>query len=183
MSTGIIVQVSTYPLELLHDAERLAAEAAMHPCEDGRPITTPKERTFARSAVFTGFNFLESLMIELTQQSIAAGDAAPADETEMNDALKKARASISKTITSWPGKLGKPAVHLCPEFQEFEKLRQLRNNLTHPKLHPVTPKCQTQDELLQISSAKTAAWAVDVAKKMGSVLYRAFGVPVPPEAQ
>jgi len=179
----LFLQGATYPLELLGDADRLAKEAAKHPCQDGRKITTPEERTFARSAIFTAFNFLESLLVELTQGCLAAGGVNPAVQAEIEADLKHGRAKVSRTIKEWPTKLGKQSVHGRAEFGGFRKLRRLRNNLTHPKLQPLQVREPTQDQLLQEANAVNATWAVAEAKKMGRVLYSVFGVRVPPEVQ
>ncbi len=179
----MFLQASTYPLELLGDADRLAKEAAKHPCRDGRGITTPEERTYARSAIFTAFNFLESLLVELTQECLAVGGASNSVKAEIESDLKHGRAKVSRTIKEWPVKLGKSPIHGLAEFRGFRKLRQLRNNLTHPKLQPLQPNELTQDQLLQEANAAIAAWAVAEAKKVARVLYSAFGVRVPPEVQ
>src|SRR5258708_7535535 len=101
----LFLQGPTYPLELLGDAERLAKEAAKHPCHDGRTITTPEERTYARSAIFTALNFLESLLVELTQQCLAAGGVNSGVQAEIEGAFRKGNARISRTIKEWPKKL------------------------------------------------------------------------------
>lgn len=177
----LFLQASTYPLELFGDADRLAKEAAKHPCLDGRNITTPEERTFARSAIFVAFNFVESLLIELVQRCLASEEIDEAIRIEINDALKNAGASISRTIKEWPAKLGKTEVHGRAEFRDFKPLRQLRNNLMHPKLQPMEPNELSHDALLQEANAQKAAWAVGEVKKMGRALYEAFGHAVPPE--
>lgn len=179
----MFLQGATYPLELLGDADRLAKEAAKHPCEDGRKTTTRDERTFARSAIFTAFNFLESLLIELTQECIAKGGVSATVQAEIEDALREAKANISWTIKEWPKMLGKAEVHGRSEFREFCNLRRLRNRLTHPKLRPLDANELTQDQLLQETNAAKAAWAVAEVKKMARVLYDVFGVSVPPEVQ
>jgi hypothetical protein len=179
----MFLQGATYPLELLGDADRLAKEAARHLCQDGRQVTTPAERTFARSAIFTAFNFLESLLVELTQQCLATGSANATVQTEIEADLRKGNARISRTIKEWPAKLGKASVHGRAEFRAFCKLRRLRNNLTHPKLQPLEKTELTQDQLLQEANARNAAWAVAEVKKMGRALYSVFGVRVPPEVQ
>src|SRR5260370_23625323 len=174
----MFLQGATYPLELLGDAERLAKEASKYPCQDGREITTPEERTFARSAIFTAFNFLESLLVELCQGCIAAGGVNAAVRAEIESDLKKGNARISRTIKEWPAKLGKSPVHGRAEFCGFRKLRRLRNNLTHPKLQPLQVNELTEDQLLQEANAANAIWAVAEARKMGRVLYSVFGVKV-----
>ena len=179
----MFLQGATYPLELLGDADRLAEEAAKYVCADGRKTTTPEERTFARSAIFTAFNFLESLLIELAQGCIANGGVSTIVQAEIEDALREAKANISWTIKEWPKKLGKTEVHGRSEFREFCNLRRLRNRLTHPKLKPLEANDLSQDQLLQEANALNAAWAVAEVKKMGRGLYAAFGVPVPPEVK
>jgi hypothetical protein len=179
----MFLQGATYPLELFADADRLAKEAAKYLCQDGRNTTTPEERTFARSAIFTAFNFLESLLVELAQGCLAAGGVNPAVQAEIESDLIHGRARVSRTIKEWPTKLGKLAVHGMAEFSGFRKLRRLRNNLTHPKLQPLQGHELTQDQLLQEANAANAAWAVTEAKKMGRVLYNAFGVRTPPEVK
>lgn len=179
----IFLQGSTYPLELLGDAKRLANLAAQFLCQDGREITTPEERTFARSAIFTAFNFLESLLIDLAQGCLASGAVSESIKAEIESDLKNGKASISKTIKEWPEKLGKSPIHGCAAFCEFSKLRRLRNKLTHPKLHPLSAADVTQDELLQEANAANAAWAVTESKKIGRLLCNSFGVRVSPELQ
>lgn len=178
---SLFLKGATYPIELLGDAERLAQEASKHACQDGRKLTTPEERTFARGAIFTAFNFLESLLVELTQQCLATGGVDSEVRAAMEGDLRKGNARISMTIKQWPKKLGKAEVHGRSEFKGFHKLRRLRNNLTHPKLHPLQPNELTQDELLQEANAVNAIWAVTEAKRMGRLLYSVFGVGVPPE--
>ena len=170
---------ATYPLELLSDATTLAKEAKKHVSEDGR--TTPLERAFSRSTIFTAFNFLESLLIELTQECLRLPSVNSVAKSEIENALRDAKASISWTIKDWPVMLGKKPVHGLAEFGCFNKLRQLRNNLTHPKLDPIQPTELTQDQLLQAANATNAAWVVSEVKKMGKALYQAFGVSIPPE--
>lgn len=182
-SIPIVVKVSTYPLELLGSAIRLAEESAKYPLNDGRQIPSPEERAYARGAIFTAFNFVESLLIELSQECLRDPNVNAAVKAEIEDRLKKGRASISRTYNSWPQKLGKPAVDGLPEFANFEALRILRNNLTHPKLDRLKNDDLSQDELLRKANAATAAWAVAEVKKMGRALYKSFGVPVPPEVQ
>jgi hypothetical protein len=179
----MFLQGSTYPLELLGDADRLAKEASKHPCQDGHGITTPEERTFSRSAILTAFNFLESLLIALSQGCLAAGGVSATVQAEIESDLEHGRANVSRTIKEWPAKLGKSPVHGQAEFGNFCKLRRLRNNLAHPKLQPLQPNELTQDQLLQEANAANAAWAVAEAKKMARVLYCVFGVRVPPEVQ
>src|SRR5262249_13700940 len=154
-SNGVI-RIGSYPLELLGDAERLANEAAQHLCQDGRKITTPEERTYSRSAIFTAFNFLESLLVELAQECLAAGGVNPSVRAEIESDLRKGNARISKAIKQWPKKLGKCQIHGRAEFRAFRKLRRLRNNLTHPKLQPLQANELTQDQLLQEASAANA---------------------------
>lgn len=182
-STTVFLQGATYPLELLADAERLAKLATTHRASDGRPITTPEERTFARAAVFTAFSFIESLLVELVQQCIAAGGADQAIKEEIEKDLKAGRASISRTIKEWPAKVGKSPIHGRAECREFKSLRQLRNQFTHPKLQPLAECDLTQDELLQKANGDTASRAIAEVKKIAKVMYEAFGATVPPEVQ
>jgi hypothetical protein len=170
---------ATYPLELLCSARQLAAEAKLRLGDDGR--TTPMERALARGAIFTAFNFLESLLIELSQECLRDSAVDPVAKTEIEAALSKGRASISWTIKKWPSKLGKKAVHGLSEYKNFNKIRRLRNNLTHPKLHPLKPNELTQDQLIQEANAERAAWVLGEITKMAQALYRGFGSAVPPE--
>ena len=179
----MFLQGATYPLELLGDAGRLAAEAAKHSYQNDHKITTPEERTYARSAIFTAFNFLESLLVELTQGCLAAGGVDTTVQAEIESDLKHGRGNVSRTIKEWPAKLGKSPVIGRAEYGGFRKLRRLRNNLTHPKLRPLQAGELTQDQLLQAANAANAAWAVAEVKKMGRVLYSTFGERVPPEMQ
>ena len=156
----MFIQGATYPLELLADAQRLAEESAKHLQTDGRSTTTPEERTFARAAIFTAFNFVESLLIELTQTCLADLTTCPSAKTDIEDQLRKGKANISRTIKEWPLQLGKQKVHGLAEFGAFNKLRQLRNHLTHPRLQPLELTAPTQDQLLQEANAANAAWAV-----------------------
>lgn len=179
----MFIKRSTYPLELFADADRLAAAATKHVNNDGNKTTTPEERTYSRSSVFTAYNFIECLLVELTQAHLAddENEVAEGVRVEIEVALREAKAKLSETIKTWPALLGKEPVHGKSEFGSFQKLRRLRNNLTHPKLQPLGPNELTQDELLQEANADNAAWAVTEVKKMGRVLYTAFGVDVPPE--
>ncbi len=179
----LFLKTATYPLELLCDAKRLAEEAAKYRCPDDQKTTTPEERTFARGAIFTAFNFVESLLVELTQECIGGGGVDSEVQREIEDALRNGNAGVSKTIKVWPKKLGKKEVHGCSEFRQFESLRQLRNKLIHPKLKPLQPNDLTQDQLLQEANAEKAAWAVGEVKKMAQRLYTNFGVNMPPEVQ
>jgi hypothetical protein len=111
------------------------------------------------------------LLIELTQECLRHPSVNPVAKWEIENALRDAKASISRTINKWPEKLGKKPVHRLAEFLSFNKLRQLRNNLTHPKLDPMKQTELTQDQLLQEANATNAAWAVLEVKKMGKALY------------
>jgi hypothetical protein len=142
----LFLKAATYPLELLSDAKHLAEEAQKHASPEGK--TTAIERTYARGAIFTAFNFLESLLIELIQTSLRDPALSPQVKQEIEDALREAKASISWTYKEWPAKLGKQPVHGLSEFGQFRQLRQLRNNMMHPKLDPLQPTELTQDQLL-----------------------------------
>jgi hypothetical protein len=176
----MFVQGATYPLELLADAQKLASEAAKH--SSGSPRSPgPEERPFARAAIFTAFNFVEALLIELTQSCLADPAACPSVRADIEGQLRTGNANISRTIKQWPLQLGKRKVHGLAEFGAFKKLRQLRNHLIHPTLQPVDANAPTQDQLLQEADAMNAAWAVAEAGKMGRALYQSFGAAVPPE--
>lgn len=179
----MFIQVPTYPLELLADAQWLSEEAAKHPQTDGRLTTKSAERAFARAAIFTAFNFVESLLIELTETCLADPATCPSVKIDIENQLREGKASISRTIKEWPLQLGKQKVHGLAEFGAFKKLRQLRNQLTHPKLQPLDPNAPTKDRLLQETNAANAAWAVAEVKKMGRALYQSFGAIVPPEVK
>ena len=133
--------------------------------------------------IFTAFNFIESLLVELTQQCLAADGVDSTVQQEIEQALQNATPSISWTYKLWLKMLGKPEVHGCSEFREFCNLRKLRNNLIHPMLEPLRADQLTQDQLLEEVNAAKAAWAVDEVKKMGRRLYTNFGVRIPPEVQ
>lgn len=179
----LFLKATSYPLELLCDANRLAAEAAKCRRPTDQKTTTPEERSFARSAIFTALNFVESLVLELTQQCLATGRVDSAVQREIEGNLRSRNAGLAKIIKRWPEMLGKKAVHGWSEFRQFKRLRQLRNKLIHPNPKPLLPDDLTQDQLLQEVHTEKAAWAVDEVKKMGRRLYISFGVDVPPEVQ
>jgi hypothetical protein len=178
----MFIEGASYPLHLLADAETLA-EAAKQRRTGGQTTTTPEERAFARAAIFTAFNFVESLLIELTQSSLSDPTTSQRAKRAIEKRLKNGTANISKTIKKWPKKLGKAPVHHRSEFRSFKELRQLRNNLTHPKLQPLASHDPTQDALLLAVNATKAKWALDEVKKMGRALYTSYGGPIPPELQ
>src|SRR4051812_5345295 len=74
---GLFLQVSTYPIELFYDAvflkEQATAAMRQRPDDGRNPMPTPSERALSRAAVFTAFNFLESLLIELSQDYVTNG--------------------------------------------------------------------------------------------------------------
>lgn len=179
----LLLKATSYPLELLCDANRLAAEAAKYQRPDDQKTTTPEERTFARSAIFTALNFVESLGRELTWQCLEAGGVDAEVRRKVEDDLGSRRAGVAKIVKRWPEMLGKKAVHDSSEFGKFETLCTLRNNLIHPNPEPQRSDEFTQDQLLQEVNAEKAAWAVGEAKKMGRRLYTNFGVEVPPEVR
>ena len=137
----------------------------------------------SRGRDLVAFNFIESLLIELIQERLRESSVSSEVKREIEKALRNGRAAISSTIKEWPVKVGKSPVHKLPEFACFDELRQLRNNLTHPKLDPLKENELNQDQLLQRANAKKAAWAVSEVKKMGKALYQSFGIPVPIEIQ
>ena len=179
----LFLKTTSYPLELLCDAKRLAAGAAKYRRPDDQKTKTPEERTFARSAIFTALNFVESLGRELTWQCLEAGGVDAEVQRQIEVDLRSRRPGVAKIVKEWPELLGKKAVHDSSEFGQFETLCRLRNNLIHPNPEPLRSDELTQDQLLQEVNAEKAAWAVGEAKKMGRRLYANFGVEVPPEVQ
>lgn len=195
-SMGMSILGATYPLELLADAIRLARDAAN---QEQRPTASPEERSYSRAAIFTAFNFLESLWIELVQERIRVPHHEVKSHWKRNcrlwtsrrrstreiieGQLRSGRASISSTIREWPQLLGLQELHSRAEFRSFKEFRQLRNRLIHPKLDPLVPGEPNQDELLRLANRDKAAWAVTESKRMAAVLYRQFDQRVPPEVE
>jgi hypothetical protein len=187
MESGVpmFLKGATYPIELFHDAvllrDRATAEVANR-LDDGRNLPTPGERAHSRAAIFASFNFLESLLIELAQDHVTngPGKGTPYGQIVLDD-LKNGRANISRTMQEWTLRLtGKDVLgnHRC---REFKAIRQLRNQLIHPKFEPLEAGELTQDKLLRRANAEEAAWFVGRVNLMAVALYMAFHQPVPPE--
>ena len=123
---------ATYPIELLLDAERLAEEAAKCRRPSDPETKTAEERPFARGAIFTALNFVESVGLDLTCQCLEAGEVDPEVQEQFVNKLKKGSPGVGKMIQEWPKLLGKEEVLESPEFIAFKELRELRNKLVHP---------------------------------------------------
>ena len=124
-------------MALLIDAVHLVKQAQtgkLERSDNGRDIPSPSERASARAAIFTSFNFLEGLLIELAQDRIKNGQThcTYCNNTIIDD-LKNAKAQISHTPKNWPLMLlGKDLLGES-EFGSFREIRVLRNHLIHPK--------------------------------------------------
>jgi hypothetical protein len=178
----LVVLGATYPIELLSDADALATQAAEERSAnppDHRDIPPPLERAHARAAIFTAFNFLESLLIELAQEHIQSGQASSGAATTIAQDLKN-RKGISATYRSWPLALFNKDSSAEAEFTHFEDIRELRNQLVHPKLVP-SLGARSQDDLLKIVTADRASRVIAEVSKMASVWFTWFGKSVPPE--
>lgn len=190
MSTNSIaatVQGATYPLELFFDAKELLnrAKNELNSREPDRPnIPKPLERMYSRAAIFTAFNFLESLLIELSQERIASGatQCKHCDDTILDD-LKNARAGISRAMEEWPIKILGTCVTGLAQFGKFREIRTLRNELVHPKLDTLIKGERTQNELLMEANANRAEMVFSECCKMAAVLYEKYKgkTNVPPE--
>lgn len=178
---------ATYPIELFNDTVFLRDQArakVAERLEDGRNMPSPSERALSRAAIFTSFNFLESLLIELAQDYVTngAGNRTPYGQTVLNN-LKNGKANISWTMQEWTLNLmGKDVLqdHRC---REFNAIRGLRNQLIHPKFEPIGTHKLTQDQLLLRANADEATWFVGQVNLMAVALYIAFKQPVPLEVQ
>jgi hypothetical protein len=180
----MFVAVETYPLVLLNDAValyKMAREGQKQRSEDGRNLPSVPERAAARAAIFTAFNFLESLLIELTQEHIRTAQVCAHCIDSIHDDLKHARAEISRTYKQWPIMVTGKCVAGDAAFAPFKEIRQLRNELVHPKLDTYDARERTQQELLETCTAGTAKDIVTKLCKMAAVLYTAYGKPTPPE--
>lgn len=181
------LHAETYPVALLNDAIHLLKQAQAGKLErsnDGRDIPSLSERASARAAIFTSFNFLEGLLIELAQDRIKTG---PVHCMHCNhaiqDDLKNARAEISRTLKDWPMMLIGKCLLGRSEFGLFRDIRVLRNHLIHPKYETYGPKEPTQDKLLKSCNASEAARILTEICKMAKVLYQEFGKGVPTEVE
>lgn len=179
-STSCCVHL-TYPIELIKDAMELCREAEQAARARPRPeICSPEERRYARSAIFTAFNFVESLLTELVQGRIRDdGSACAHCAARIQQDIQSGRASISRTIYDWPKMLTGKDLSFEPVFQRFEKHRLFRNNLVHPTLVPAKKGALDQDSLLKATSAQEAREFVQGMKDVAAKLYVAFGAHVP----
>jgi hypothetical protein len=97
-SMPMFLKAATYPIELFYDAvflrDQAKAEVAKR-LDDGRNLPTPNEHAFSRAAIFTSFNFLESLLIELAQDHVTNGPGKGTvyGQTVIDD-LKNGKANI-----------------------------------------------------------------------------------------
>jgi hypothetical protein len=66
----MVMKGATYPLELFNDARFLRDRARAVRGRGLANIPVPEERVYSRAAMFTAYNFLESLLIELAQDHI-----------------------------------------------------------------------------------------------------------------
>lgn len=181
--TGFVAG-ETYPIMLLNDARRLVEKAfegnAKRTNELGIP--SPEERAAARAAIFTSFNLLEGLLIELTQAKIAAGGTKCSHcDDAILDELKEARANISRTMTEWPIKVLGVCVTGQSEFGRLKEIRTLRNQLIHPKLETQKKDERSQDDLLKECNADRSKEILHEICRMCKVLYTVYGQRVPPE--
>jgi hypothetical protein len=102
----MFMQAATYPIELFSDAVFLRDQSAKDETEnplDERGIPGPSQRAFARAAIFTAFNFLESLLIELSQERASNGPLKGSSVAQgILDDLRDGKAAISRTMKEWP---------------------------------------------------------------------------------
>ncbi|MEX1232202.1 MAG: hypothetical protein WEB58_18295 [Planctomycetaceae bacterium] len=178
------VCTETYPIMLLKDAIYLVkeAEAGRAKRADNREIPSPMERAAARAAIFTAFNLLEGLLIELTQKRISNGPTkcSHCNETILEE-LKSARASVSRTITEWPLTVLGVCIAGMAEFGKFKEIRILRNHLIHPKLETQANSERTQDDLLKECNSQRCKQVLYEIVRMCNVLYTVYGQSVPQE--
>ena len=181
----MFIQTETYPIVLLNDAVRLVEQAKAGKSErsnDGRNIPSPSERAFSRAAIFTSFNFLEGLLIELAQDRIKVGPThCPHCNNTIQDDLKSARAEISRTLREWPTMLLGKCLLGMSEFGAFREIRVFRNHLIHPKYERFESHEPSQDDLLKECTSFKAEWILSEICKMAEILYREFGKATPPE--
>jgi hypothetical protein len=184
------LQGETYPLMLLTDAytlQKLAADSHLADLSEDRPLI-PRlgERAAARAAIFTAFNMVESVLIDLSQACIAedtTGLINAAHKGEITRLLNEGKGNISTTIKDWPRKLCNANVHddRRHNYREFERIRVFRNNLIHPKLEPASPAVPDQTSLLMQCTAANAMRIIIELAQTAKVLYSVFGKPIPPE--
>jgi len=119
----------------------------------------PGNTAYSRATIFTAFNFLQCLLIELSQECAKIGSAAgtPCGQAVLDD-LRDGNASISHTMKEWPTNLVGQNVHGTHHFREFCVIRGLRNQLIHAKLEPLKTNELTQDQLLRRANCDEAAW-------------------------
>jgi len=181
------LHAETYPVALLNDAVHLVEQAQagkLERSDDGRDIPSPSERASARAAIFTSFNFLEGLLIELAQDRIKTGATHCMHcNNTIQDDLKNARAEISRTLKDWPLMLTGKCLLGRSEFGSFKEIRVLRNHLIHPKYETCGPNNPTQDDLLKLCNALEANRVLTEICKMAKVLYQEFGKDVPTEVE
>jgi hypothetical protein len=178
------IQGETYPIMLLKDAQFLveAAVSGKKQRTDSRPIPSKVERASARAAIFTAFNLLEGLLIELTQNRTSAGPTLCKHcDSAILDEIRFARASISRTMTEWPVKILGVCVTGRSEFAKFKEIRKLRNQLIHPKLESQENGDRSQDDLLKECNADRCKEILYEVTKMSILLYKEFGHDAPPE--
>jgi hypothetical protein len=99
---------ATYPIELFNDAAFLRDQAKAKVAErldDGRNMPTPGERALSRAAIFTAFNFLESLLIELAQDHVTNG---PGKGTAYGQAVLSGSSKCSAHSKSHQAMLANP---------------------------------------------------------------------------
>jgi hypothetical protein len=180
----LVMKGPTYPFELFSDAKTLRDQARASEARDHRNIPGPAERAFSRAAIFTAFNFLESLLIDLAQDYVTNGPGAgTAYGQAMLHDLTHGNASISRTIKDWPINLVGKDVHGSHHFREFSVIRSLRNQLIHAKLEPLNPNELDQNQLLRRANCDEAAWVFGQICIMAAALYVAFGQKPLPEVQ
>ncbi len=174
---------ATYPLELLSSATHLRNLAKdAKGARDFRNIPPEMERAYARGAIFTAFNFLECLLIELTQDYVTNGPGrGTPDGIAMLDDLKEGRARISETMKDWTCKFAGGDIRRDHRFTNWKVVRGFRNQLVHPKLEPLDNSDLTQDQLLRRANADEADWFLGEICRMAEALYAAFGKRIPPE--
>ncbi|MES2789827.1 MAG: hypothetical protein V4719_09405 [Planctomycetota bacterium] len=177
---------STYPKELIGNAVELSKLATSEVPRRPRPeMASFTERGFARSAISTAFNALESLLIDLTQwyieKNLAAKTICKHCASRINWELRDQKANISRTLFEWPGVLFDVDLSKDPDFKKFENIRNFRNNLTHPLLTPFSDKKLDQTTLLLATTAERAHQVIEDIAKMACTLHTVYGVPVPPE--
>ena len=161
---------------------RIAQEGVKQRSDDGRDIPSLQERAAARAVIFTAFNFLESLLTDLTLKRIGEGPTRCGHcDTGIQRDIEQGRTEFANMLRTWPLMVLGKCLEGGPGFAQANRLRATRNKLIHIKLADVDKREDLQTEMLLEANAKDARWFLKEACKMAKGMYEAYGFPVPPE--